>query len=220
MRAVAQELVLDTSSTNPGLSTAEWLILLNDAMFAYASQFPNLLPVTGLLGTAAITSGNSSTTLTLNALTASARNITNAFVRGVGPCERVELMDILRLIAQDTTQGAPTQYAIMSSTPGVTTTALVYTVKLWRIADASYNVDFYGTVNPITLTGDTDTTVFQEGEAREIARMAAVDASRLLGRPDSFTAQLIQSASERVKEKFYSQSIDTRPRSTSGKTSV
>lgn len=220
MRAVAQELVLDTSSANPGLATADWLILLNDALFQYAAMFPNLLPLSGLLATASLTQHSATATLTLSGLTAPYRNITDAVVRGSAvPMERAEVLDLFRMFAADATEGTPSRWAIFSSAPGQST-AMVYTARFWRIADAAYSIDFYGTVQPVALTGDSDTTLFQDAEARTIARIAALEGARLLGRSPDFINSLASRLPDAVKAKLYALEVDTRPREVEGKAIV
>lgn len=220
MKAIAQTLVLDTGTTNPGLSATDWLVLLNDALFMYAEMFPHVLPMSGLVGTLSLTSGQSGGTLTLNALTASDRDITSAFVRGASGCERAELTDLLRLIATDTTIGVPSRWALFSSGPGLAATSWVYTLKTWPLADAAYSIDFYGSMHPVTLTGDSDYTPFQEPEARTIARIAAVEAARLLGRPGDFIAGVAGPLPDQIRAKLGLALIDSRPREYEGKSSV
>lgn len=223
MRTVGQTLVMDTSTTNPGLSSTDWLVLLNDALFAYAAAFPNLLELTGLLGTATTSSGTQLSTLTLNATTTSVRSITNAFIRSTQDLQRAEFMDLLRRATKEPTQSIPTHYAIVSavsSAPGVASTSHVYSVRWWPIPDATYSVDFYGNVQPVTLTGDSDYTPFQEAEARTIARMAAVEAARLLGRSQAFVQGVAAPLPDEIKAAMGLQQIETRPKPVPGKPSV
>jgi hypothetical protein len=220
MRGFAQELVLDTSATNPGISTAIWLDLLNDAMFAYAENFADVTPLMGLLASSAnFVSTATSTTVTFSGLTVAPRNITNAFLRKTGgtvlvnEMERVNFTDLLRELVNvaSLSPAPPTRYAIVSSAPGVAATALVYTVRLWPISDNNYNIDFYGTVQPAALTGDSDTTVFQDVETRTITRMAAVEAARMLGRPGDFIGALAAPLSDRIKAHMGVMARDVRP---------
>ena len=217
MRAVGQELVIDTNASNPGLAAADWLILLNDAMHSYAEMFPDNIALSGVLVSHSIALNDKSVPMSFVPGTPIMRSITGVFLRGVGAMQSSPVLDILRKQALQPTVGTPTEYGFISSAPGTAATALAYTMYIWPIADASYTADVYGTVQPPSLTGDSDTSVFQDTDCRVIARMAAVEACRLLGRTPAFTQTVASPLPDRVRAHMGVAAREVVPRAYAGK---
>ena len=218
IRGWVQGLVVDTGSY---LGNTYYTDFINHAICQYAEIYPDTIALNGLIvGSTSISVGNKSVTVAFSSPPPILRNITGAFLTGKGALERAEVLDILRKQVSETTQGQPTQYAIYGNSPGTGSGSLTYKVLLWPIADASYTLDLYGSCQPPMLSGDSDYTNFMDAECHVIARMAALDAARALGRDPDFAQGIAAGLPDAVKAHLGVQVRDTQPRQYAGKSVV
>lgn len=217
MRALTQRLVADTNPAASGLSISDYTAILNDSMMAYADMFPDSLALSGIIASVAFAANLKSATLALGTTPPTSRNVTGCFLRTTGPLSRAgSPLDILRLQVSDATTATPQQYSLESLLPGQPT-GNNYIMRLHPVPDAAYTVDVYGTTQPTPMLVDSDYTVFQDAECRIIARMAAVDAARLLGRGQDFVQQVASVLPDRVRAHMGVMVRDAGPRYAEGK---
>ena len=204
MRSLVQKLVRDSSTTSPGLASADYTDLLNDAMFAYVGLYPDDPGISGYIGSALASLGVAYTaSITPFVATAVVRNVTAVTTSSLKPISLKPIGDILRQQSADATTGVPTECAFFTNgapNPVVAGTSFDRVLFLWRIPSANDTLSVFGQVEPTPLSADGDYTPFGQAACREIARMAAIDAARMLGRPAEFVAALGQSLPDRLAE--------------------
>lgn len=223
IRSLAQLHVQDTNSSALGLSNANYLDLINEALYAYAAMFPDDLSLSGRVLSASVLSGQTEKQVYLNGVVGNVRNITTAML-STGTNRLLEIVtvpEILRAIdADSTTTGQPVKVAFASEeyiSGANTNTELAVTMFMWPKTNNTYTIYLYGTVQPTALSADSDKPPYGDHECRVIARMAAIEAARLLGRNQAFIQGLAAPLPDRVKEHYGTVSRGTLPRTFEGK---
>lgn len=196
MRALAQVLVRDTSTVTPALQSSEWTQLLNDAMFVFAEVFPEECVAAQNVVTSSGTYSLSLPASPLRSIEYIERATGSAFV----PMEKVARTDIVRRISDESASpvtGIPKRFAAWRNNADATWSLLVHPTP-----DDIYTLAVYGLRQPTALSADSDTTPYQDGSCRTIARLAAVEAARVIGRPQAFVDGLAQRLPQQIQAHY------------------
>lgn len=192
MRALGQLNVRNTSTTAPGLTTAQWTMLLNEAMFEYAAIYPEECYTSE---NAATTLNSNSVSLTTSKLKTIDTGVEAGFPPLFDPLEKVTIQEINKFLIDDSSARSPQKFAAWRNNDDDT-----WSIRIWPKADGAYNIQWFGMREPTALSADADLTPFQESSCRAIVAMASVKAARLLGRSDAYVQQLASLVPDKVKE--------------------
>ena len=122
-------------------------------------------------------------------------------LKGGYPLEEVSFSEIMQLITNETTQGAPTKYHLMlrhDTTDLTNSGSITFYLFVHPICDGDYYFSVRFTTMPTFLTSLTSGSVALFGRvAPELAaRIAAARAARVLGQPPEFVDNLWASVEE------------------------
>lgn len=219
-RALGRLRVRDTSTVNPGISDANWNLLIEQARQFYAALHPEQF--TRNLGTFPCTQSAISFQATISAGNVEWRAITSAFLQDDSGTPTLytplrfseSLEDILKLQADDNTEATPDRLLILRSNGSDT----VLDIYLYPIPDLTYDIQLWGYFEPALLTGDSDPLLFGFHGSRTVAMIAALTAARILGRPEDFVRGIAEELPDRVATRAIEDARYTRPLSHPGKT--
>ena len=149
---------------------------------------------------------NIRTVLSVNRHTSSSAG-TQESVDGGYPLEEVSFSEIMQLITNETTQGAPTKYHLMrrldvTKTDGLVSAGLypiTWILYVHPICDGTYYFSMRYIPQPSFLTslsGGTGVNLFGKAAPDLAARIAAARAARVLGQPSEFVDNLWASVEE------------------------
>jgi hypothetical protein len=194
MRSLAQKLVRDTAAISPGLASADWTDLLNVAMYDYCEIYPDDPGIAGFIGTAAVQANASvSDPIVMATATSVIKSVTFVSASGGRPIPLKPVGDIFRQVQADPSFGTIQECAFYTNgvpNPVVAGTSIDRVIVVWKQPSILTSLSISGTCEPTPLSADGDYTPFMQSSCRVIARMAAYDAARMLGRPSDFTQML------------------------------
>ena len=203
-------LALDTDTTSGGgLTTDEWQLLINDWYLRYKAEYDHSVST----DTVNYAYGSYTSTVTL---TSAYRSIVSVKLSGTGSVlQRRDAAELYQQIYNNHELGTPVYYGFFS-TAGVGTGRKYFTLMLHptpsqALYPSGANIDIYYESYPVTV-GPGDTMDVGDGPSRWIARMAAADAARILGRDPSVVAQILAPIPGDVKAKMGFEVSLTGPR--------
>lgn len=207
-RALARLRIRDTSTVNPGISDANLNLLIEEARQFYASLFPEQFVRN--LGTFASTASQIAFQATIAAGNVEWREITSVYLVGSATPTTYRPMrfanaleEILEAQRLDPAEDEPRDVLVMRSNGSDT----VLDVFTWPIPDAIYSFQIWGRYEPALLTADGDALLFGFHGSRVVARIAALTAARVIGRPEDFVrgieAELPDRVATRLREDLH-----------------
>lgn len=104
--------------------------------------------------------------------------------------ERWEQFRLFQMQGEDTTTGQPSAYAAWKVSTTAPSSVGRWSVGLWRIPDATYNILAEVVTEPTALASGTDRANLDDISAYAVTMMAAGIGARLLGRPQEFIAHI------------------------------
>jgi len=180
----------DTSSVQPGISDTNMNLLINRALMDYAafSDGDDVLftSASGTLSAGARTASVSFSTTPLS--------VEAVYLSGVKKLRKSSLHEVLQFQAENpNATGEPDYYAIDAGGSRDS-----WTVNVDQKADQSYTVVVWYRKEIAALTG-TDTVAFGDQAAYTVGRLAAIEASRILGRSGEFIQNLAAGLPEALR---------------------
>lgn len=208
IRAAARLYARDTSSTNPGVSDAQMLIIVNRRGRGYYSRFePRVIQHTGSqTGLTVSSNGVTATTTPVNyaRIISLHRETSNSVTDGV----QLKILPTVDELLNERTRllgggnAAPESVAVVraqTTTPG---SQGKWKMLLDKLSDSTYFFSGWFEVEYTDLVNTTDAPDLSPVGAADLAVLTAYDCALLLNRPDSFLNGIIQRAAniERVSE--------------------
>lgn len=195
---------MDTDTTDPALTDAQWTMLVNKAYQDFMALFPDLLVDT----VGSVTLVNGTYKYTLNNLTGKrfrdltiAENTTNGDV----PIERASFEELLSLVGQQTNI-IPRSWAATRSSSDMTS----WTIYFVPTPTSTPVITFRGHVQPQDLTSG-QSPICGDAECHWIAGVAAARGARLIGRPYDFVQNIIADLPQFLQAEMFVVKGATRP---------
>lgn len=160
----------DTSTTLPGLSDAQYTLLINERYMTYTRLVENR--VVRIASFQTLANG------TLEAVSTDTSPEILSLEINLTPLERMEYEELRAKRASDSTTGTPTAYAMLKDTA-----TEKWLTSYWRIPNGAFTVTALARAYPAALSG-TAVPVLGDADGYWVYRLAAADACPLLGRPE------------------------------------
>ncbi|HJW74957.1 MAG TPA: hypothetical protein VJ787_04715 [Thermoleophilia bacterium] len=189
METHARLLAQDSSASNPGLTQAQYFSLINEAAQYWTSEVSPRVKILSATASGATFATVNVKDLTDNGIAdvlyalqaTAAGNVTGTSV------ERVRISRMLELQEDATSSATITQWAMTRTAVGVATGGNQGRITIYIYPKATGTLYLALAVRPWhTDMAGTDVPDVSDEESRIIARMAATEAARLLGRDEAF----------------------------------
>lgn len=191
----------DDNTAGNALLDAQWQTLLNEVLQTFCSAFPEHFVIRDEAWAPTFSAGiadwTSATTANINVRRILGLQNTAAKL----PMERYEVHRILAMLANDSTAGTATRYAILHKNESLTMTTKpnIFTVLVWPpqagAASMYVSYEFY----PVDLSASTDLPRgLGDAESRWIARIAAAKGAWLNGKDQAFVSNILQGVDQDV----------------------
>jgi hypothetical protein len=191
IRDLGRLLCRDTSTTQPGLSDANWNLLIDKALFAYAMHAEG---DDVLFSSESDTLSSGSNTATV-AFADSPLKIEAVYLSGVKKLKRATIGDVLQKQAEDPNASGEPEFFAFEFGEDRTDATLYVDLK----ADQNYTAVTWYRKEPTAFSGDSVVCPFGDGAAYAICMMAAFDACIPLGRSGEYASRIVASLPDSLR---------------------